>query len=188
MLSTVCSMAGEKFADCLLRLSLFPFVKAPDRPVSQLAANRCGEPREPVLHDVVGGTGLDRGDGSVFADRARDDDAGRGVLPAFENFESAERVEMRHRKVGQNDVPLVRERGGEVFGRLDPFPFRLEPASAKLAQDELRVIGVVLEDHSTAGRAGGQDRAGGCSSDHQPVQAELLTASTNLAKSTGFRT
>ena len=77
---------------------------APGRRFAKLALDRRRQSREIAFDDVVVGAGLHRGNGDVFADRARHEDEGHIDALFAEHRERPRATERRHRVVGDGDV------------------------------------------------------------------------------------
>ena len=79
---------------------------AAHRGLAQLALDRRRQPRQVALHDVVVRAGLHRGDGGVFADRARDEDERQIGMLFADDGQRLGAAEARHGVVRDHEVPL----------------------------------------------------------------------------------
>ncbi len=134
--------------ELLLQLALL----GPARRVAQLALDGGAEARQAVLEDVVARAAAHGGDGRLLPDGPRHDDEGRVEPGGAQDLEGGGGVEGRHREVGEHDVPgRARQRGAQAGGGLDALVDDVVAAAPELVEDELLVVGVVLdEEHADA--------------------------------------
>ena len=114
--------------------------------VAELARDGRNEPREVVLQQVVVRARTHDLDGGVLADRARHHDERQIRRVAPHDLERGRRVEMRHRVVGEDDVPAPREHGLEIRCSLHAFPDDVELRALDLAKHERSVVVRVLDE------------------------------------------
>jgi hypothetical protein len=92
------------------------------------------------------GTGAHCRHGGLLADGARDDDKRQVEAGFLRQRKRCFGAEMGHRPVGDDDVPRLFQCSAHRFGRLHPLERGIEPAAAKLAQQQLGVVFPILDD------------------------------------------
>ena len=88
----------------------------------QLPLDGRAQPHQVIFHQIVVGPGAHRLDRHRFADRAGDNDEWKVQRRLFEDRERGHGVEVRHRVIAKNYVPLPRLKRGLHRGcGLHPF-------------------------------------------------------------------
>jgi hypothetical protein len=114
--------------------------------VAERANDRRAEPREPLLHDVIGCASLQALDRDFLAKRAGHEDERHVGRPLDRQRQRRLTVESRKPVVGKNDVESARvEGGGECVARVDGDDFTAQALRAQRRGDQLAIDWIVLE-------------------------------------------
>src|SRR5271157_2536402 len=156
---------------------------------AQRAPHRGREPRQPCLHDVIGGPDLQRFDRHVLAERAGDEDERQVRAGAPRELQRGNAVERRKLVIREDQVDLgVVESGHEPVAGLGADDVAGNIVGFKEIANKLRVTGVVLQQQNAEGRCHFFTLPGGGSLMTAQKMPSSLTALTNSWKSTGFTT
>jgi len=116
------------------------------RGLRQLALERRPEPPQVLLHHVVVGAGLHRGDRGLLADRPRDEDERDVHAGVAELGQRVEPAEARHAEVGNHRVPgAFEQRLAQRRQVLHAPAFRGEAGLAELPHGQPEVVLGILD-------------------------------------------
>src|ERR1700674_2045851 len=113
---------------------------------AQRALHGGHEPRQSRLHDIISSPDLDRLDRHFFAERPGNEDEGQIGAGIERKLQCGEAVEGRKLVIRENEVDSgVLETGDELGARLNAGYFTDEMIGFKELLNELRIMGVILQ-------------------------------------------
>ena len=130
------------FPEGLRRHALFP----PQGGLRQGVRHRRAQAGEPVLHQIIGGSSLDRLHGGGLPDGPRDENERHLESALPEQFEGPHPVELRQLEIRQDQIEVGPQASEEGRFRLHPFPDWREPSLTELKQLQLGIGRGILDN------------------------------------------
>ena len=108
--------------------------------------HRLAKPSQPILDDVIGRAALHDLHRALLADGARNDDEGNVQLALLHDLQGAQRVELRHGEIGENDLRGRLQVVQVILLGLHPIGDRIVAGTAQRVQHQLGVGGIVFQN------------------------------------------